>query len=54
MRKKSENRSNIIMPLHFGHSMDPSQVVTCTADAAMKQELHQIVIVQHFNQLEPT
>lgn len=51
MRKKSENRSNIIIPLHFGHSIDPSQVATCTADAAVKQELHQIVIVRLFNQL---
>jgi hypothetical protein len=34
--------------------MDSSQVVTCTADAAMKQELHHIVVVQHFNQLEAT
>jgi hypothetical protein len=24
MRKKSENRANIIMPLHFGHSITPS------------------------------
>lgn len=23
MRKKSENRSNIIRPLHFGHSIEP-------------------------------
>jgi hypothetical protein len=23
-RKKSENRSNVIVPLHFGHSIDPS------------------------------
>jgi len=45
MRKKSENRSNIIMPLHFGHSIDPSQVAACTAESATKQNLHQIVIL---------
>jgi hypothetical protein len=31
MRKKSENRSNIIMPLHFGHSITSSQVARFTA-----------------------
>jgi hypothetical protein len=45
MRKKSENRSNIIMPLHLGHSIDPSLVAAFTADGGVKQELHQIVIV---------
>ena len=51
MRKKSENRSNIIIPLHFGHSIDPSQVATCTAEPATKQELHQIVTPQFIKQL---
>ncbi len=49
MRKKSENRSNIIMPLHFGHSMCSSWVATCTAVPALKQELHQIVKSKYFN-----
>jgi hypothetical protein len=51
MRKKSENRSNIIIPLHFGHSIDPSQVATCTAESPTKQKLHQIVIVPFFKRL---
>lgn len=51
MRKKSENRSNIIMPLHFGHSMVSSWVVTFTAVSALKQELHQNVKCIDFNEL---
>ena len=51
MRKKSENRSNIIMPLHFGHSMVSSWVVTFTAVSALKQELHQNVKSFNFNML---
>lgn len=43
MRKKSENRSNIIMPLHFGHSICSSWVATFTAVSLLKQELHQNV-----------
>ena len=51
MRKKSENRSNIIMPLHFGHSMCSSWVVTFTAVPVLKQELHQNVKCIDFNEL---
>ena len=51
MRKKSENRSNIIMPLHFGHSMVSSWVLTFTAVSALKQELHQNVKSFNFNML---
>lgn len=51
MRKKSENRSNIIMPLHLGHSIFSSWVVTCTAVPALKQELHQNVKSIDFNML---
>jgi hypothetical protein len=51
MRKKSENRSNIIMPLHFGHSIVSSWVVTFTAVSALKQELHQNVKSIYFNSL---
>lgn len=52
MRKKSENRSNIIMPLHFGHSMVSSWVVTFTAVSVLKQELHQNVKSMYFNGLD--
>lgn len=51
MRKKSENRSNIIIPLHFGHSMVSSWVLTFTAVSALKQELHQNVKSCNFNML---
>ena len=51
MRKKSENRSNIIMPLHFGHSICSSWVVTFTAVSPLKQELHQNVKSICFNNL---
>ena len=51
MRKKSENRSNIIMPLHFGHSIVSSWVLTFTAVSALKQELHQNVKCLYFNRL---
>jgi hypothetical protein len=51
MRKKSENRSNIIKPLHFGHSIDPSPVFTFTAGGVAKQELHQFVVFHYFNEL---
>lgn len=51
MRKKSENRSNIIMPLHFGHSICSSWVVTFTAVSPLKQELHQNVKSIQFNRL---
>ena len=51
MRKKSENRSNIIMPLHFGHSIVSSWVLTFTAVSALKQELHQNVKFLYFNEL---
>jgi hypothetical protein len=51
MRKKSENRSNIIMPLHFGHSIVSSWVLTLTAVSALKQELHQNVKYLYFNRL---
>lgn len=54
MRKKSENRSNIIMPLHFGHSMCSSWVATLTAVSALKQELHQNVKSRCFNELCPS
>jgi hypothetical protein len=36
-------------PLHFGHSINPSSLLTCTAAAVLKQELHQIVTVRNFN-----
>ena len=51
MRKKSENRSNIIMPLHFGHSICSSWVVTFTAVSPLKQELHQDVKSMFFDYL---
>lgn len=37
------------MPLHFGHPIVPSHVPTFTADGKVKQELHQIVLFQYFN-----
>lgn len=39
------------MPLHFGHSIVSSWVVTFTAVSALKQELHQIVKSLYFNWL---
>ena len=54
MRKKSENRSNIINPLHFGHSIESSQVSALTAVCRTKQKLHQIVACQYFNGLSVT
>jgi hypothetical protein len=54
MRKKSENRSSIIRPLHFGHSIESSLVVTCTAVGGIKQDLNQIVAIRNFNMLEAT
>jgi hypothetical protein len=54
MRKKSENLSNIIKPLHFGHSIDPSRVSALTAGGVPKQELHQFVALQYFNDLQAT
>jgi hypothetical protein len=54
MRKKSENRSSIIKPLHFGHSIESSQVATFTAGGVVKQELHQFVSFQYFNKLGDT
>jgi hypothetical protein len=54
MRKKSENRSSIIKPLHFGHSIDPSWVCAFTDVATVKQDLHQIVVFRDFKQLEDT
>ena len=54
MRKKSENRSSIMRPLHFGHSIESSQVATCTAVGVVKQVLHQIVSIRNFNMLDAT
>lgn len=54
MRKKSENRSSIMRPLHFGHSIESSLVITCTAVGGTKQDLHQIVAIRNFNMLEAT
>ena len=51
MRKKSENRSNIIMTLHFGHSICSSWVVTFTAVSPLKQEPNQNVKSMFFNHL---
>ncbi|ULA62427.1 MAG: hypothetical protein LZF86_20024 [Nitrospira sp.] len=54
MRKKSENRSSIINPLHFGHSIESSQVVFVNSYMSTKQKLHQIVVCQYFNGLSVT
>lgn len=54
MRKKSENRSSIMRPLHFGHSIESSLVMTCTAVGGTKQNLHQVVVIRNFNMLEAT
>lgn len=51
MRKKSENRSNIMSPLHFGHSIGSSQVVMSTAEAVAKQEPNQFLLIRNFNTL---
>ena len=52
MRKKSENRSSIINPLHFGHSIFSSWVASFTAVGIPKQDLHQNVEVYTFNGLD--
>lgn len=41
-------------PLHFGHSIDPSQVMTCTAAGMPKQELHHMAAIRNFNTLAAT
>jgi hypothetical protein len=41
-------------PLHFGHSIDPSQVSALTAVGVTKQNLHHIVGVRNFNDLAIT
>jgi hypothetical protein len=41
-------------PLHFGHSIESSYGLLCTAVGVQKQVLHQIVAVRNFNMLDDT
>ena len=54
MRKKSENRSNIMRPLHLGHSIESSQVVMCTAGGVAKAITAPFFAVRNFNSLGAT
>jgi hypothetical protein len=54
MRKKSENLSNIIKPLHFGHSMIASWVAMVEFRGGLKQIADHIPFFSIFNWLDIT